>query len=257
MSPKTWPVMGVRDGDGWVVNGEKAFCSGGTFADALTVTGLTADGRLGKWFFTPDTPGVTIHHNPEIGNGPEYASLTFDNMHVEPGWGGISAVNTTDPDSAAHAAIGYKAFAVGCAALSLGCMTAAWDEAVEYLRNRDSLGKKVLEYGAIQAKLVDMKARIEASRSLTYTAAHMIETYHKDAPAWADMAKIVASNTASDVTEKCVEMFGCLGVNPDSGIMRHHLDAIAYSIGVGTPDLHYPCAAEGLGFPTSDDLNRC
>lgn len=256
-----WPIFGKQQEDGsWILNGEKAFGSGLTFADYMTVGGLgqMADGsvKVCKWAMGPDTPGLTINHNPEVGNSPTYASLVLKDVHIPVGFGGPSLA-PNGPDEAQAGAIGYKAFACACGALALGAMSAAYDETVEYLKNRVSMGKKVIEYGAIQAKLVHMKMEMESARSLLYTAARMIETLHKDAPAWADMAKIKCCDTARMVTDECVQMFGCVGINPDTGIIRHHLDAIGFGIGVGTSDLHIPCAAEGLGFPKSDDLSRC
>ena len=200
-------------------------------------------------------PGLTIHHNPELGCSPMYASVTMKDVYVPAEYGGYSPAPGSAEDAQAGA-IGYKAFAVCCAALAMGTMSAAWDKTVEYLKNRESWGKKVIEYGAIQAKLVDMKTRMEAARSIMYTAARMIETLHKDAPAWADMAKIFCCDTARQITDECIQMHGAVGINPDSGISRHHLDSICFGIGVGTSDLHIPCAAEELGFPKSDDLNR-
>ncbi len=252
-----WAPIAHENEDGtWTLNGEKAFCSGGTFADYITVGGMSDDGRMCKFAMDPNnTPGLTVRHDPEVGNSPTYAHLFMDNVIIQPGYGGPTPI-APDKETAAAGAIGYKAFAVGCAALSLGAASAAWDEAFEYLNQRISFGKKVAEYGAIQAKMVDLRCQIEAARSLTYTAARMIETMNVNAPAWADMAKIVASNMATNVTEKCIEFFGNLGINPDNSIIHHHLDSIGFAIGVGTPDLHVAGAAEGLGFPKSDDLNR-
>lgn len=257
-----WKPIGVQQEDGsWILNGEKAFGSGLTFADVFTITGLglTNQGevKMCKWNFSTEEehPGLTIHHNPEVGCSPTYASLTMKDVYVPAEYGGFSPAPGS-PEDAQAGAIGYKAFAVCCAALAMGTMSAAWDKTVEYLSNRESWGKKVIEYGAIQAKLVDMKCRMEAARSMMYTAARMIETLHKDAPAWADMTKIFVCDTARQITDECVQMHGAVGINPDSGIARHHLDAMCFGVGVGTSDLHYPCAAEELGFPKSDDLNR-
>ena len=257
-----WKPMGVEKEDGsWILNGEKAFGSGLTFTDVFTITGLgvTKEGqvKMCKWSFgaEDENPGLIIHHNPELGCSPTYASVTLNDVYVAPGYGGYSPTPGS-PEDVKAGAIGYKAFAVCDAALALGTMSAAWDKTVEYLKNRESCGRKVIEFGAIQAKLVDMKAKMEAARSLTYTAARMIETMHKDAPAWADLAKIFTCDTARWITDECIQMHGAVGINPDSGVARHHLDAMCFGIGVGTSDLHIPSAGEGLGFPASDDPGR-
>ncbi len=252
-----WPPLGHENEDGsWELNGEKAFSSGGTFADFIYIMGPTDDGRMAGFAMRPDTPGLTIRHDPEVGNSPTYGHYIMDHIHLEPGYAGpCPYLGPADAQPYADH-IGMANFPVTGGALCLGAATAAWDAAVEYLSQRDTFGKKALELGAIQAKLVDMKIQIESCRSLTYTAARMAETNHKDLVAWGNMVQIACSNMATDVTEKCVEMFGNLGINPDNSIMHHHLDSIGFAVGVGTPDLHYGGAGEGLGFPPSDDPSR-
>ncbi|MCD8316231.1 MAG: acyl-CoA/acyl-ACP dehydrogenase [Eggerthellaceae bacterium] len=251
-----WKPIAHKNEDGsYTLNGEKAFSSGGTFANYLGIIGLDDEGHNCMFAMEPDTPGLTIQADPEVGNSPTYAHIFMNDVHIEPGYGGPTPFAHGE-EAAQASAIAFKAFAVGCGALSLGAASAAWDETVNYLSQRESFGKKVIEYGAIQAKLVDLKIQIESCRSLLYTAAHMIETTNVNAPAWADMAKIACSNMATYVTVQCVDMFGNLGINPDNFIIHHHLDSIGFSIGVGTPDLHVPSAAEELGFPPSDDPAR-
>lgn len=250
-----WPKnFGRLEGDEWVLNGEKAFSSGGTFADVIVAKAM-CEGELHFFVVPVGTPGLTVHHNPEFGNSPTSASTTYKNVRIPKGYGGPMTVSV-DLLSEDLLGFGRKEFGLGCAALAVGAMTAAYDETVAYMSQRESCGKKVLEYGAIQAKLVDMKTKMEAARSLMYTAAHMCEAMHKDSPAFANMAKISCCETANWLTEQCVPMFGCMGVHPDTGIMRHHLDAIGVSIGVGTSDILIPSIASSLGFPTSDDLCR-
>lgn len=250
-----WPMDFARlDGDEWVLNGEKAFSSGGTFADIIEVM-CFAGGEMCNFVVPVGTPGMIIHSNPELGNSPTYASITFKDCRIPKNYGG-PVEYTMETNDEELVGFGRKEFALGCAALALGAMGAAYDETVEYLSNKVSLGKKIVEYGAIQAKFVDMKMKMEAARSLLYTAAHMSACMHKDAGAWCNMAKIFCCETANEITCKCIPMFGCLGVNPDTGIARHHLDAIGFSIGVGTTDDLIPGTAESLGFPPSDDLCR-
>ncbi len=230
----------------WVLNGEKAFCSGGTFADYLTVAGLYKGDQY-KWSMAPDTPGLTIHHNPEIGCSPTYASLTLNNVRIPKELGGPTG-----------AVINRKAapekpmdllFPVCVAAMAIGSAEAALDEATEYLKKRTTNFKPVLSLGQIQAKFIDMKAKLEAARCLTYTALHMIETNYIDACAYGHLAKAYTCDTCRWITAECVQLFGNLGANPDSGISRHMMDSIVYAIGTGTSDFHVNSAAMALGYP--------
>lgn len=248
-----WPKnFGRLEGDEWVLNGEKAFSSGGTFADFFACKAM-CDGELHMFIVPADTPGLTVHHNPQIGCSPTYASTSYKNCRIPKGYGGPMIWDVQNMDENLLG-FGRKEFGVGTAALALGTMSAAYDETYEYVSKRETFGKKVLELGAIQAKLVDMKIKIESARSLMYTAGHMCMTNHKDAGAFANMAKIYCCETASWVTAQCIPMFGCLGGNPDTGIARHHLDALCFSIGVGTTDMLIPTVAASLGFPKSDNM---
>lgn len=242
--------LGHLEGDEWVLNGEKAFSSGGTFADALWVRGLV-DGEQYAWLLYPDTPGLTIHHNPEIGNSPAYASLTLNNVRIPKSFGAptggvINRVHQPGPAAS-------KSFDVGVAAMALGAAGAAYDKTVEYLTKRTSFFKPIASYGGIQYKLVDMKTKLEAGHALMFTAARMIENNHKDSHAYADMAKTYCCDISRWITSECIQLHGCVGINPDSGIARHHLDAIGYSIGVGTSEIHNNSAAVYLGLPASDN----
>ncbi len=252
----TKPIAHQNEDGSWTLNGEKAFSSGGTFADFVYIMGPTDDGRMCGFGMEPDTPGLTIRHDPEVGNSPTYAHFIMDDLHVEPDHGGPNPYMGPAEVQPYADLIGMGSFGILGCALCLGAASAAWDEAVEYTSQRESFGKKVIEFGAIQAKLIDMKARMEACRSLAYTAARMAETNNKNAGAWANMAQILCSNMATDVTERCVEMFGNLGINPDNSIMHHHLDSLGFAIGCSTPDLCYAPASAGLGFPAADDPLR-
>lgn len=242
--------LGRLEGDEWVLNGEKAFSSGGTFADCLWVRGLVGDEQY-AWLLYPDTPGLTIHHNPEVGNSPTYASLTLDNVRIPKSFGaptgGVKG-RVHQPGPAAT-----KSFDVGVAAMALGAAGAAFDKTVEYLSNRTSFFKPIASYGGVQYKLVDMKTKLEAAHALMFTAARMIECNHKDAHLYADMAKSYCCDVSRWITSECVQMHGCVGINPDSGIIRHMLDATGYAIGVGTSEIHNNSAAVYMGLPKSDN----
>jgi len=146
-----------------------------------------------------------------------------------------------------------RAFDMGVVAMAIGAAGAAYDETVEYLTNRTSFFKPIASLGIVQYKLVEMKMKLEAARSLMYTAARMVECNHRDACAFVDMAKTYCCDVARHITDDCIPMWGCVGYNPESGISRHHLDAIGYGIGLGTSEQHINSAAYHLGLPKSDN----
>lgn len=195
--------LGRLEGDEWVLNGEKAFSSGGTFADCIWVRGLVDDEQY-AWLVYPDTPGLTIHHNPEIGNSPAYASLTLDNVRLPKSFGaptgGVKG-RVHQPGPAVT-----KSFDIGVGAMACGAAGAALDKTIDYLSQRTSFFKPIASYGGVQYKLVDMRTKLEAAKSLMYTAARMVENNHKDAHLFADMAKTYCCDTARWITSECIQL---------------------------------------------------
>lgn len=234
----------------WVLNGEKAFCSGGTFCDYLRIAGLYK-GELYQWSMYPNHPGLTIHHNPEVGCSPTSASVTMKNVRIPKEFGGPTGQvkdRVALPGSAMSCLFHT---CVGC--MAIGSAEAALDKTIEYLKHRTSNFKPIASLGQIQYKLVDMKAKLEAARCLTYTALHMIETNYKDAVLYSHLAKTFTCDTARWITAECVQMHGNVGANPDSGVAQHMMDAVVYGIGTGTSDMHINSAAHEMGLPESDN----
>jgi len=238
------------EGDFWVLNGEKSFSSGGTIADLILVRGL-CDGTQYAWPLKPGTPGLTIVSNPELGASPAYATLQLRDVRIPKTIGGATGACFDRQHPPAPPA--GRAFDMGVVAMAIGAAGAAYDETVEYLTNRTSFFKPIASLGIVQYKLVEMKMKLEAARSLMYTAARMVECNHRDACAFVDMAKTYCCDVARHITDDCIPMWGCVGYNPESGISRHHLDAIGYGIGLGTSEQHINSAAYHLGLPKSDN----
>lgn len=236
----------------WVLNGEKAFCSGGTFCDWLTIAGLYK-GETYSWVIgnPKDHPGVIIHHNPEIGASPTSASITMKNVRLPKSAG--TPMNTVKDRKALPKNPSSNLFACCVAAMALGSASAAFDKTVEYLTNRTSNFKPIASLGQIHGKLAEMRARLEAARCLTYTALHMIDTNYKDAVLYTHLAKFYTCDMARWLTGECVQLWGNVGANPDSGISQHMMDAVVFSIGTGTSELHVNGAALAMNLPKSDN----
>lgn len=238
----------------WVLNGEKAFSSGGTFADYFLVVGL-CEGNQYMWAMPADTPGLIVHHNPEIGASPCSASVTLKNVRVPKSMSALT-MSVIDRTSAPLTAMsGLFPACVAC--MSIGSAEAALDQTTEYLTHRTTHFKPVASLGAIQAKLAYMKAKLEAARCLTYTALHMIEINYKDAILYSHLAKFYTCDICREITAECVQLHGNVGVNPDSGIARHMMDAVVYAIGTGTSDFFINSAAQSMGLPASDNPVVC
>lgn len=240
--------IGKLEGDTWVLNGAKAYSSGGSICDLLRITGLV-DGTMHHWYMVPDeTPGLTVGVNPEIGTHPTSGSFTMNNVRIPKEMGGIMPA-VVDRKFKGE---GADVFSLSVSAMSLGCMAAAFDKTVEYLTHRTVNFKPIASLGSIQYKLVNMKAKLEASRSLFLVATNLLEAGHKDAALYGRLSKGFVGDAARDICEECIQLYGNSGYNPETGIARHLLDAIGFGIGCSGTELQYAQAAYLMGLPGAE-----
>jgi alkylation response protein AidB-like acyl-CoA dehydrogenase len=229
----------------WVLNGTKAFCSGGTLSDVIRIAGLV-DGTLHFFWIERDAPGLTTHFNREYGNSPYYASFAMDNLRLPKEMGarmpGVVNREIVSP-------VGPDVFAFSVASMALGAMEAAYDEAVEYLTHRTRYGAPILSMGQVQDQFSRMRAKIEACRSMILVGADLIEGGAPEAALYTNATKAFVCDIAREVTSDCVLKFGNPGVDADTGIGRHALDAIGLAIGAAVDDQHYSQMSHILGFP--------
>jgi alkylation response protein AidB-like acyl-CoA dehydrogenase len=80
----------------------------------------------------------------------------------------------------------------------------------------------------------------------------MIEANHKDAMLYVPLAKQFICDAARDITSECIQLHGCLGYNPDTGIERYLRDASGFSIGLCTSEMHLATAAKYMGLPGAE-----
>ncbi|MEM6457421.1 MAG: acyl-CoA dehydrogenase family protein, partial [Acidobacteriota bacterium] len=162
----------VRDGDDYVLNGNKVFITNGTHADiALIFASVDLERRhkgITAFVVPKDTPGYSHgHHEYKLGvNGSGTTELAFENMRVpadhrlgEEGEGFRIAMGTLDGGR------------IGIAAQAIGIAQAAFEEAVHYASEREQFGKPIGSFQAIQHYLADMSTEIDAARLLTWKAA--------------------------------------------------------------------------------------
>lgn len=232
---------------GWLLNGNKCFSSVGPVCDVLLVLGLTEDGTTYGFVVNNETPGLTMTVHNEIGNSPTYATYKLEDVFVPDTHAGDAMIATNRKMNPFPPAA--KGFGLLVAAGAIGSMDAAFEKTVEYWKKRTCDGKPLASMGECQRKLAIMKTEIEAARALTWTAARKIQAADADAIVVADAAKAYTCETARRITDECVQMWGCLGIDPDTGIIQHHLDCMGLSIGVCTPDERYSSIATNMGLP--------
>ena len=207
-----------RDGDGYLLNGEKNWISNGGIADFYIVFARTgeAEGSRGITAFIVDStaPGFSIGERIEIIAPHPLASLAFKNCWVadaqrlgEPGRGFKVAMATLD------------VFRTSVAAAALGFARRALQEALKRATSRKMFGQLLSDFQLTQAKLANMATEIDAAALLTYRAAWLRDR-GQSVTIEAAMAKMTATETAQRVIDAAVQIFGALGVVSEQTVER-------------------------------------
>lgn len=200
-----------RDGDHYVLDGEKTWISNGGIADFYCVFARTgeAPGARGISAFVvdADAPGFEISERIELIAPHPLATITFDNCRIpvsqrlgEAGQGFKLAMMTLD------------IFRASVAAAALGFARRALDEGLARAKSRRMFGQTLADLQLTQAALGDMATAIDASALLTYRAAWMRDVQKQRTTREAAMAKMTATESAQSVIDRALQMFGGAGV---------------------------------------------
>ena len=122
-------------------------------------------------------------------------------------------------------------------AMAVGVARAAYEYALDYACEREQFGRKIGEFQGVAFKLADMKARIDAARLLVYRAGWMARNGKAFESAEGSMAKLVASETATYVTDEAIQILGGNGYTREYPVERMHRDAKIFTIFEGTSEI--------------------
>ena len=237
----------VRDGDNWIINGSKLWISGADRADFGLVFARTdsSKGRNGVTCFIvdTDTPGFHVRRIVHTLRSAHYATeLQFENMIV-PSANILGEVNkgfAIANDRLTRQRIPYAA---GC----IGVAMKAQEMALEYVPQRETFGAPLSSRQAIQWMLVDNDIDIKQSLWIVLEAAEKAQRgdpFRKEAA----MAKLVATEAGGRVVDRCMQMFGGLGVAKDLPLERWFREMRIRRIGEGPSEVQrHVIARELLG----------
>ena len=224
-------------GDHWLINGSKIFITNAAYADVFIVFAMTDKSQgtkgISAFIVDKDMPGFQVGaHEKKMGiRGSSTCELVFQDMKVpkenllgELGKGFKVAMTTLDGGR------------VGIAAQAVGIAQSAIDDAVKYTAEREQFGKRISQFQNTQFQLADMQAKVDAARLLLYRAAQAKQD-HEPYGHFAAMAKLVASETASDVTRRAVQLAGGYGYTREYPFERHMRDAKITEIYEGTSEV--------------------
>jgi short-chain 2-methylacyl-CoA dehydrogenase len=238
----------LEDGQ-WVVNGAKQFItnSGTDISGCVTITAVTGQENGNKEISNIIVPNGTPGY--EVGepyrkmgwNASDTRPLTFEDCRVPEG-------NLLGPRGS-----GFKQFLaildggrIGVAAMGVGLAQGALDEAIKYSKERQAFGQPIGKFQAIQAKIADLSAQIEAARLLVYRAA-ILKDRGESFTLTAAQAKLITGRLAVRATEEAVQIHGGYGYIEEYPVCRFYRDAKILTIGEGTDEVQQMVIARQLG----------
>ncbi len=234
-------------GDHWLINGSKIFITNGNYADVYVIFAMT-DKSLGNkgitaFILEKGMEGFTFGtKEKKMGiRGSATYELLFKDVKVpkenqlgEVGKGFKIAMSTLDGGR------------IGIASQALGIAQGAIDETVPYVQQREQFGKRLSQFQNTQFELADMQTKVDAARLLVYRAAAAKDA-HQTYAHLAAMAKLFASETASDVTRRCLQLFGGYGYTREYPMERMMRDAKITEIYEGTSEVQKMVISAWMG----------
>jgi butyryl-CoA dehydrogenase len=225
----------ISKGSEYIINGTKQWITNGGEAEIYSIVAMTDKSRGARgasaFIVEKDTEGFTFgKKEKKMGiRASATRELVFqdcripkENLIAKEGMGFIITMKTFDKTRP------------GVGAHGVGLAQAALDEAVQYAREREQFGRKIISFQAIQHMLADMATRVEAARALVYSVARFIDSNPKGFSKVSGMAKVFASDVAMSVTTDAVQVFGGYGYMREYPVEKMMRDAKILQIFEGT-----------------------
>ena len=229
-------TLARRQGDTWILRGNKSFVTGGLTAQLAIVFAVVEMGEkstLSAFLVPTDSPGLSF--------GPAYdklglrgavaSSMTIEDVRLP-----SSALLGGEGSGLEVLRVAIEGGRIGAAASCVGIARAAFAAAIRYSLARRTQGEPIAEHQAIQFKLADMSTQIDAARLLTWRAAASRDA-GTPLGSQPSMAKLVASEVASRVASDAVQVLGGNGCLAEYAVERHFRDAKVTEIYEGTSEI--------------------
>jgi short-chain 2-methylacyl-CoA dehydrogenase len=239
----------LRDGK-WIVNGTKAFItnSGTTITGGTTITAVTGTRPDGK----PEISNIIVPQDtPGFSRSKKYKKMGWRASDTRE----LSFVDATVPEAnlLGERGEGYRQFLqildggrISVAALSVGLAMGAYDEALQYSKDRIAFGKPISKFQAIQFKLVDMLCEIEHAKMMVLKAAWEKDN-GRDFVQTASLAKLYSGEISRRVVNEAVQIHGGYGFMDEYPVSRMYRDQKINEIGEGTNEVQRLVIARLMG----------
>lgn len=225
------------DGGKILINGSKTFITNCGVCEYMTVIARCKNPENPKKVFTAfwiptNTPGVSIEHMQKIGqNYTRTCNVYLDNVVVDE-----STIIGKEGNAFLQLMKGFENERLMMCANTLGPAIAAYEDAAAYACERELFNERIGEFQMIQLKLVDMKTKIENMKNMTYKTAWMMDE-GLSIKSQAAMAKRYCVQTACEVIDDAMQIFGGIGYMTDHRISRFWRDARFFRLGGGTDEV--------------------
>jgi alkylation response protein AidB-like acyl-CoA dehydrogenase len=236
----------ARDGDHYVLNGQKQFISGAGASDLYVVmarTGGEGPSGISVLIVPGDTGGISFGANErKMGwNAQPTRAIVLDNVRIPLG-------NRLGDDGQGFkiAMAGLDGGRLNIAACSLGGAQSALDKALAYMSKRKAFGQRLDAFQALQFRLADMATGLEASRALLWRAAAALDREDADATQLCAMAKRFVTDTCFDVANQALQLHGGYGYLSEFGIEKIVRDLRVHQILEGTNEIMRLIVARSL-----------
>jgi alkylation response protein AidB-like acyl-CoA dehydrogenase len=243
--PSSMRTTAVRDGEEWVLNGQKNWISNATIADFYVVFAKTdrEQGRLSAFVVEADREGFDpgkLEHKLGIKGSPT-GQPSFDDVRVP-----AENMIGNEGKGLSVALATLERTRLGAAAQAVGIAQGATDYANQYAKERIAFGKPINAFQAIQFKLADMETRTAAARELLYRACAIADRDEPGLGKWTSMAKLFASDTAMAVTVEAIQVLGGYGYVKEYPVERMMRDAKITQIYEGTNEIQRVVIARAM-----------
>jgi alkylation response protein AidB-like acyl-CoA dehydrogenase len=232
----------IKDGNNWVITGRKAFVPFGELAGFYVTLCSTGNdpGNSSMILIEADREGVSAVDSGEKLGGRlmPFSEVSFKNVRVP-----LTNLIGKEGNGIVQTQAFFSENRIQIAGMAVGTAQGAFDRTLDYAKQREQFGKKLVQFQVIRHKIADMAAKIESARYLTYFAAWCFDngkTDHKIA----SMAKITASRAAMEVTDDAIQLLGGYGYMTEYEIEHFYRDAKQEEIFQGTPSVQKDIIAD-------------
>ncbi|MCP4968947.1 MAG: acyl-CoA dehydrogenase, partial [bacterium] len=226
-----------RDGDDYIISGQKTFISNGTRADFLTLavrTGGPGSKGVSVVVFPTDTPGFEVGRRlDKLGvRASDTGELFFDECRVP-----VSNLVGEEGQGLRYILSHFGGERLVIASFAVGIMERLIELGVDYAAERETFGSTLLGFQTWRHRFSEMATKCEATRLLSYQAARLLSDADPSGDLAVSMAKLYAAEAVQSVAAEVLQLHGGFGQMEESPIPRYYRDAAGFSIGAGTSEI--------------------